>query len=279
MSTKREKKLVLSDGALQHRFLLKSNFNSLSDYYKSEKWKNFREEFLLEKKKKCELCEKTSRIELHHKHYRNLGECNDKEKESIVILCKTCHNKIHKAVKNYDLNSFWSNFYEDGKQQIIEICTNFFLENEKIQTDPKKFRNDEEHKRKWVIYYVNKSIIYEERGKVIYDDRLKLIGESNLLLLCNNTCACCNSGLDYYLRLDQIYVSVSNTNFPSDKHVPVFSRIDVSGNYEEGNVQVICKDCSNIKNFVSPNQTPANKKTTKKSKDVIIKRRKSVVNY
>jgi len=278
MNVEREKKLILTDGAEQHRFLVNSNFNSLSDYYKSKKWKNFREEVLLEKKKKCELCEKTSSIELHHKHYRNLGECNDNEKESIVILCKTCHNKIHKAVKNYDLNSFWRNFYEDGKQQIIEICTNFFLENEKIRTDPKEFRNDEEHKRKWVTYYVNKSMRCYKKGKITQHGRLRLIDQSNLLLLCNNTCACCNSGLDYYVRLHEIYVSVSNTNFPSDKHVPVFSRIDVSGNYEEGNVQVICKDCFNIKNFVNSNQTPANKKpkTTKKSKDVIIKRRKLV---
>lgn len=46
---------------------------------------------------KCVLCLKTQQLEIHHK---DLDRKNN-QLSNIVILCKSCHTKIHKKEKNF----------------------------------------------------------------------------------------------------------------------------------------------------------------------------------
>jgi hypothetical protein len=43
---------------------------------------------LLENIGKCQLCSSAENLVLHHKEYKN-------NKESVMLVCKKCHNKIH----------------------------------------------------------------------------------------------------------------------------------------------------------------------------------------
>lgn len=65
------------------------------EYIKSAKWRDFRKQ-ILSIRKCCQKCLKTKNLNLHHRHYRTLGnETND----DIIVLCKNCHFKFHSKKK------------------------------------------------------------------------------------------------------------------------------------------------------------------------------------
>ncbi|MCH1964374.1 HNH endonuclease signature motif containing protein [Clostridium perfringens] len=47
------------------------------------------------KKNKCELCEKTGKLDVHHID----GNFQNNSIDNLQILCRSCHNKIHKNKK------------------------------------------------------------------------------------------------------------------------------------------------------------------------------------
>lgn len=61
-------------------------------YLNSEQWKKKRIEFIT-KYKKCEKCQSTINLELHHKNYKSLFK--EKEKD-LALLCSKCHFEYHK---------------------------------------------------------------------------------------------------------------------------------------------------------------------------------------
>lgn len=66
------------------------------EYLKTKQWKFFRQQALDFYGRKCNKCESNLRLEVHHKHYKNLGK---EELKDVEILCKNCHRLHHKRKK------------------------------------------------------------------------------------------------------------------------------------------------------------------------------------
>ncbi len=75
---------------------------SYEHYLHSEHWGVTRKKYLTSESR-CKVCGSTDRLELHHKTYTNLGK---ETEEDFLILCHSCHTKIHfnrgKKIKNLD---------------------------------------------------------------------------------------------------------------------------------------------------------------------------------
>lgn len=76
-------------------------------YIKSPLWKQQRKKFILDAGGKCERCNSTINLHVHHKNYARLG----KERPSdVLVTCAKCHAKVHKkegsviAKQNQDVN-------------------------------------------------------------------------------------------------------------------------------------------------------------------------------
>jgi 5-methylcytosine-specific restriction endonuclease McrA len=63
-----------------------------SAYLRTPEWKATRFMILEIRSHKCELCESTYRLEVHHKTYKNLG-CEPPE--DLQLLCRSCHSSLH----------------------------------------------------------------------------------------------------------------------------------------------------------------------------------------
>ena len=63
------------------------------EYIDSPGWKAKREQVFAERGRKCEQCGSEKRIQVHHRHYRNLFR---EELKDLQVLCKACHQKKHR---------------------------------------------------------------------------------------------------------------------------------------------------------------------------------------
>lgn len=63
------------------------------EYLKSAEWAQTKIDLFLSRGKKCELCESTNKIAVHHRTYDNIF---NEEPSDLIILCGHCHFKIHK---------------------------------------------------------------------------------------------------------------------------------------------------------------------------------------
>ena len=71
-------------------FIQKCNKIAYDDYLKTKHWKYFREKSIEDKNYKCEQCESSYELDVHHKNY----DCLGKETFSDVkVLCIDCHSK------------------------------------------------------------------------------------------------------------------------------------------------------------------------------------------
>jgi hypothetical protein len=73
------------------------------NYMITRHWINRRKIFI-SKIKSCELCGSKIRLQVHHKHYKNIGNENDSD---ICVLCRKCHllvHRIHSKNKNVSLS-------------------------------------------------------------------------------------------------------------------------------------------------------------------------------
>ncbi len=66
-------------------------------YLRTPEWKAIRLDILHLRNHKCERCDSTYRLEVHHKTYRNLFNESPKDLE---LLCHTCHKNHHKVQDN-----------------------------------------------------------------------------------------------------------------------------------------------------------------------------------
>ena len=65
-------------------------------YLDTPQWKAIRLEVIDDRGGKCERCESTYRLEVHHKSYKNLF---NEGLADLELLCHSCHSKEHKKVK------------------------------------------------------------------------------------------------------------------------------------------------------------------------------------
>ena len=70
--------------------------NSLEEYYETEHWINFKEDYFRRHPKVCCISGFKNNIQLHHINYDNLGEEKD---EDVVPLHRFWHNFVHYLVK------------------------------------------------------------------------------------------------------------------------------------------------------------------------------------
>ena len=64
-----------------------------SEYLKSVEWAQIKIDLYTLRGKKCELCESTKNIAIHHRTYDRIF---NEEPADLIILCGKCHFKIHK---------------------------------------------------------------------------------------------------------------------------------------------------------------------------------------
>lgn len=67
------------------------------EYLQSEHWKNTRAIMLKRRGYKCELCNSTTSLHVHHKSYERLG-CE--WQGDLIVLCGACHAKFHDKPKS-----------------------------------------------------------------------------------------------------------------------------------------------------------------------------------
>ncbi len=65
-------------------------------YLRSRKWQRKRR-MIIRKFKTCVLCDSDKRLEVHHRHYRNLG---NETVEDLTLLCHDCHSRYHAYKKS-----------------------------------------------------------------------------------------------------------------------------------------------------------------------------------
>jgi hypothetical protein len=78
---------------LRDIFRLKLDKDSYKEYLCSFHWKEKRKEAINFYGNKCSICGSYRKINVHHKSYTNLGH---EPLEDLVVLCHTCHEKVHK---------------------------------------------------------------------------------------------------------------------------------------------------------------------------------------
>lgn len=72
--------------------------NKYRRYLKSDKWRNFKKELINTRGHKCEKCnEKYKPLDGHHLTYERLF---NELPEDVMLLCRVCHKKEHKYIKN-----------------------------------------------------------------------------------------------------------------------------------------------------------------------------------
>lgn len=79
---------------------LRKRFNTVEiakrnydEYLKHPAWFKFREYIRILRNNQCEKCKNNEKFQVHHLHYRNIG--NEKD-EDVQLLCRKCHESTHK---------------------------------------------------------------------------------------------------------------------------------------------------------------------------------------
>jgi len=67
-------------------------------YLRTPEWKAIKLEIHSLRNHKCERCDSTYRLEVHHKTYKNLFNESPKDLE---LLCHNCHGKEHDKIKKH----------------------------------------------------------------------------------------------------------------------------------------------------------------------------------
>lgn len=63
-----------------------------NEYLKSAEWRAFRKQAFEFYGRECSECKGTDRLQVHHKHYKNIF---NEKLEDVAILCEPCHEKVH----------------------------------------------------------------------------------------------------------------------------------------------------------------------------------------
>jgi len=63
-----------------------------TEYLQTTHWHFKRSDALRRSKHRCQLCNSTKRLDVHHRTYENLG---NEEPEDLIVLCRKCHKHFH----------------------------------------------------------------------------------------------------------------------------------------------------------------------------------------
>jgi hypothetical protein len=66
-----------------------------AEYLKSERWGVIRKLVRHRDEGRCKFCNSTDSLHTHHRSYDHLNEDLPKEVEDCVLVCATCHGKLH----------------------------------------------------------------------------------------------------------------------------------------------------------------------------------------
>jgi hypothetical protein len=67
------------------------------EYLQTEHWKHFRDKALLNANNKCQVCNEPHQLQVHHRNYDNRGRETFLD---VVVLCRSCHARMHLAKPN-----------------------------------------------------------------------------------------------------------------------------------------------------------------------------------
>lgn len=89
---------------------------SYDDYLKMPHWLEIKKRKLKQADYKCEICgEDEIALQVHHKHYRNIG--NEKD-EDLAVLCPNCHKDVHSEIAKLKGKEF--------RQKLMKIAVEYF---------------------------------------------------------------------------------------------------------------------------------------------------------
>lgn len=66
------------------------------DYLKTPEWQEIRREALRRAKNRCQICNSSDYLHVHHRTYENKG---DEDLSDLTVLCSDCHQIFHQAGK------------------------------------------------------------------------------------------------------------------------------------------------------------------------------------
>lgn len=103
---------------------MKTSKREYKQYIQSEGWQKVRQRYFKSKlwkqlNKKCYACKKESKVDLHHKTYKCLG---NESLNYLLPLCRSCHELVHRLVKSEQFKTtLWS-----GAQRLQKLfnCKN-----------------------------------------------------------------------------------------------------------------------------------------------------------
>lgn len=75
---------------------MKSN-SRYQSYLLSDHWKALRGLKLNQQRFRCQCCRETKRLQVHHRHYRDLVSCTLND---LMVLCESCHQILHALLEN-----------------------------------------------------------------------------------------------------------------------------------------------------------------------------------
>lgn len=82
------------DDGLMKR-LLSLRYIPYEDYLKTEHWKQVRKYALAYARNRCQICNATGLVDVHHRSYENRG---DERMEDVIVLCRDCHTTFHERL-------------------------------------------------------------------------------------------------------------------------------------------------------------------------------------
>lgn len=71
-------------------------WSSYREYLQSKEWKAKRQHALRRAKDRCQLCNTTKRLQVHHRVYSDWGK---EPVEDLTVLCARCHKVTTKAIR------------------------------------------------------------------------------------------------------------------------------------------------------------------------------------
>jgi len=82
-------------------------------YLKTDGWKERRKGALKYADKRCQLCNSTDKLNVHHNTYDNLG---DEMPRDLIVLCEACHYYLHILSRPIEDHDFWPVVVMNGKR-------------------------------------------------------------------------------------------------------------------------------------------------------------------
>lgn len=109
---------MLKDIYKQRNKILKDlGYLDYNEYLKSEEWSIIKSKIKMRKGKKwteCNICNNKHNLDVHHSSYKVIGTTNPGN--TVKILCRECHYKLHNYCKNNPQTNFYNAFRIIKKQ-------------------------------------------------------------------------------------------------------------------------------------------------------------------